>query len=189
MAGSTPQLSRQWHAVGAVVAAYAGTHRGHPAFLHALTTMKQALPAARLWVLGPADARVEADDVDGTIEYPLPGSSAVEDAAAREGAMDAIRALEVCGASAAVVLAERGTAPYFPAYLCYLGGIAYRAGAEAEFGGTLLRPALPLADLQDDVERHLALLAAVGLVCREEARLTAIPPASTWTNRSIGCNR
>lgn len=189
MTGSNPQVSRQWHRADAVVAAYAGSSRGRAAFDQAIAAMKQALPGARVWTLCPAEALIERDDVDFTIEYPSPRMNADEDAAARDAALRAVGALEACRARAALVFAERGSAPYVPAYLCYLAGITYRAGAEAEFGGAVLSPALRLGDESDDADRHFALLAAVGLARREGTRVTPISPAFPSANRSIEWDR
>src|SRR5690606_18254766 len=146
-----------------VVAAYAGTCRGLAAFVRAAEALRLSLDA-RPWLLCPRDARADVHGAEGTIEYPKPGRDGAEDDHARAGALSAIAALEACRARAAFVFTERGAAPYVPAYLCYLAGIPYRAGVETEFAGAVLSHAVRLPPHRDDVERHLALLASVGVL-------------------------
>ena len=184
MAGNPARGLERLSGIEAVVAAYAGTRAGHAAFERALTALRRALRGARLWRLVPADALPDGAGGDGLIVYPTPGFAA---AAARTAALRTVDALAACGAQAALVFAERGFAPYVPAYLCYLAGIGYRAGIEQEFGGAVLSPAVRIPPQLDGVERHLALLAAAGLAPEPDRDLAAPPPAST--NEGYGCDR
>lgn len=184
MSDRPAQFSVTWCDVDVVVAAYAGTGAGLPAFGEVTSALRRSLDA-RLWLLCPCGARAAARGVEGTIEYPAPRPSGAEDDRARVGTLAAIDALGACRAQAALVFAERGFAPYVPAYLCYLAGIPYRAGGEAEFGGAVLSPAVRLPPGRNDVERHLALLEAVGLAPDERRR--ARSPGSPSTTRSVQC--
>lgn len=185
MVGKPAQAFEQRRAIDAVVAAYAGAPVGHAAFARALTALRRALPRARLWLLCPDGARLEAHDEDGMIIYPTPGGDAHADAAAREATLRAVDLLSVCGAQAALVFTERGFAPFVPAYLCYLAGIGYRAGVEEEFGGAVLSPAVRISPCLDGVERHLALLAAVGLAPAAAPK----PGTIDSTTEGYGCDR
>lgn len=182
MTGKQRQGSEKWRDVDAVVAAYAGTDAGLPAYLYAAEALRRALDA-RLWLLCPHDAQADWCNAEGTLVYPTPGRNGIDDGAAID-AQRAIDSLAACRAQAAFVLAEQGAAPYLPAYLCYLAGIPYRAGAEAEFAGAVLLPAVRLPVLCDDVERHLTLLAAVGVVPDDHRSRSARP---TKRNRSVEC--
>lgn len=189
MTGSGGHAAANWCGVDAVVAAYAGTRVGLDAFTRACHALQRALPESRIFVLCPADARPRDDNgVDGVIEYPSPSVEPATDQAALEETLRAVETLAARGVGAAIVFAESGIAPYAPAYLCYLAGIAYRAGFEAEFGGAVLSPSLPLSERFDDGERHRALLAAVGLEpCRRPG--TTSPSAEPSANRSVECGR
>lgn len=189
MVGSRGQAFERWRGIDAVVAAYAGSRSGFDAFDRAVHAIRNGLPAARIRLLCPAETSPEnANDADGIIAYPKPGASAVQDDAARGAVLRVVDALSECGARAALVFAERGVAPYAPAYLCYLAGLEYRAGFETEFGGAVLSPSLPCPKGLDDAERHVALLAAVGLIDRSGSggSRPALPPSN---HRSIACDR
>lgn len=202
MTGGGEHASEQWRGIDALVAAYAGTASGYDAFRGALHALERALPATRLWLLRPAEAPIAISSIScaaerrpsssggsgGVIEYPLSSLEPAADDAARAATWRTVGALAACGAQAALVFAENGIAPYAPAYLCYLAGIAYRAGYESEFGGAVLAPAFRQPQLSSDRERHLALLTAVGLDAGCGARITP-PPAPASTNRSIACER
>jgi hypothetical protein len=174
MTHSEGHAAARWGAGGVVVAAYAGARAGLGAFTEACLALRRALPGSRISVLCPANLRIDVvHGVDGVIEYSSPDAERASDQAAVEATLRAVQRLAARGAHAALVFAERGIAPYAPAYLCYLAGIAYRAGFEAEFGGAVLSPSFSLPEISDDADRHLALLAAVGLESSRRSSITA----------------
>jgi len=165
MTGSGAQPFERWRGVDAVVAGYAGTSAGCDAFATAVAELRRALPAVRIWLLRPEDvpSAGAGGDEDRVIAYPDPHADPDRDAAALRRAFRAVDALIASRADAALIFTERGSAPYAPAYLCYLAGIGFRAGIESEFSGAVLSPAVRVAAEFDDVGRHLALLELVGI--------------------------
>jgi len=182
MTGERRQGRESWRDADDVVAAYAGTPAGLPAFIHAANALRRSLDS-RLWLLCPSDAPVDSSFVEGVLVYPGAASNRVAEAPARGDALRVIERLAECRATVAFVFAESGFAPYVPAYLCYLAGISYRAGAEVEFAGAVLSPAVRLPPLRDDGERHLALLQAFGVVPVNRGP----SPRPTKTIGSVGC--
>lgn len=64
----------------------------------------------------------------------------------------------------ALIFTRRGHSPYLPAYVCYLAGIATRAGQSLEFGGGVLSHCFkPAPSGSDPKGEFLHLISVAGL--------------------------
>lgn len=152
-----------------IVAAYVGPTHDAETLGPAVDTLRALWPSATLRLLWPMDVSCPhalGNRVHGRIAYPMPQE--VRDAATR--VEETVRRIAAVEARVALVFAATGYEPYFPAYLCYLAGVPYRAAFSAEFGGGVLSSAFP-PPACDGTARHLELVcAARGLL--EEAQRT-----------------
>jgi ADP-heptose:LPS heptosyltransferase len=134
----------------------------------ALRALRTALPDSSITVLcSPAGAQVTpllpwVDDVivhravwqDARGEMPLdPGRELAFAESLRWGGFDA-----------ALIFTSFSQSPFPPAYACYLAGIPFRAGQTADFGGSVLSPAVaPAPWAAHQVDRNLHLVEALGV--------------------------
>ena len=153
MEGATRERAerRGWVSAPCLVAAYAGGEAGVADLGPALRVLARRPEASvLLWPEGVAPP--EGRDV---LTYALP-----------DGADDAAGRIAAHAPWGVVVLAEPGWTPFEVAHLCYLAGVERRAGLAGlagEFGGAVLSDPVPEPAHAPGPERHLALLAALGL--------------------------
>jgi ADP-heptose:LPS heptosyltransferase len=77
---------------------------------------------------------------------------------------------------AALIFTSFSQTPHVPGYVCYLAGIALRAGESKEFGGSTLTTELRGApDELHQVERNLRLVEHLGFVARDRRLKLVIP--------------
>lgn len=133
----------------------------------ALRAMKEALPQARITLLG-TKAGMHAVPllpwVDDAIEWrpiwqDVGGTMPLDP----EREHDLIGLMKARRFDAAIVFTSFSQTPHAPGYACYLAGIPLRAGESKEFGGSVLTTELRGAeDGMHQVERNLRLVEALG---------------------------
>ena len=137
-----------WADAPSLVIGYAGTDAGVASLRPALRAL--AHRPGRTLLLWPAEvAPPEATGFE-VLPYRLPPTG------------DVVERIAAHAPWGAVVLAEPGWTALELAHLCYLAGVERRAGVAAEFGGAVLSDPVPPVPVPAP-ERHLALLAALGL--------------------------
>ena len=140
----------EWARASTLAVAYAGTEAGAADAGPAIRALLRRTPrAVLLWPEG-----VEPPERDGAALVPY---------AVPLGLDEAARRLAQAAPWGAVVLAEPGWTPLEAAHLCYIAGVRRRAGFAAEFAGVVLSDPVPEPAHAPGPERHLALLAALGL--------------------------
>jgi len=186
MTGSTGHAAEGWRDADVVVAAFAGTRAGGAAVVPAIRVLRAALPRATLLLLWPEEAAIPprlSALADRCLEYPSPHAETRR--AGRDAVERVVAVLAAAAARGAVVFTESGWAPYVPAYLVYLAGIARRAGITAEFGGAVLsQPIAPPPREMPEEARHLFLLEAIGF-----DRRGAMRPDSGLAETSLSLSR
>ena len=150
MEGATRERAerRGWVSAPCVMVAYAGGDGGDADLSPALRLVaRRPQPSLLLWPEGVAPP--EGRDI---LTYALP-----------DGADAAAGRIAARAPWGAVILSEPGWTPLEVAHLCYLAGVERRAGLAGEFGGAVLSDPVPEPAHAPGPERHLALLAALGL--------------------------
>ncbi|MFL6129950.1 MAG: glycosyltransferase family 9 protein [Mycobacteriales bacterium] len=154
----------------------------------ALRALRRAAPRATLTLLAaPAGAGATSllPEVGAVLVVSPSWQQLGDDPVDPAGETELVDRIAAGRHDAAVVLTSFSQSPWPAAYACVLAGVPVRVGMSKEFGGALLTHWVPAVDdAVHQVDRMLAVLAAVGVPAADRRLTVRVPSAAVPAARA-----